>query len=54
MLRDMLATAKVGDVLALPLESRGTLFVASLSERTDPTEDDEPEPSVEGPPTMLA
>lgn len=40
MLRDMLATAKVGDVLPLPLENRGTLYVVSLSERTDPTEED--------------
>ena len=40
MLQGMLATAKTGEVFPIPFESRGTLFVAALSSRTDPTEED--------------
>ncbi len=39
-LRKSLETAKLGDVLPLPLESKGTLFVVALTTRTDPDEKD--------------
>ena len=40
MLQGMLATAKTGEVFPIPFESRDTLFVAALTTRTDPTEED--------------
>lgn len=39
-LRAALATAKEGDVLPMPIESKGTLFVVRLTKRTDPTAED--------------
>ncbi len=39
-LRSTLATAKPGDVLPLPVESKGTMFVVKVATRTDPTPED--------------
>ncbi len=39
-IRELLKSAAVGDVLPLPLENRGTLYVAALKARTEPTEED--------------
>jgi len=39
-LRAALAGAKVGDVLPVPFENKGTLFVVSLSKRIDPAPED--------------
>lgn len=39
-LRKSLETARVGDVLPLPLENKGTLYAVSLTSKTDPDEAD--------------